>query len=95
MLFRSRVPERLDDTRIRARLLDEFGIEIAGGLGALKGKILRVGIMGYSSNPHNVTLFLASLEHILHSEGVKIPRGAALEAALDVYTAAAGAGLRD
>lgn len=89
MLNTVRVPDGLDDARIRSRLLNEFGIEIAGGLGALRGKVLRVGIMGYSSNPHNVTLFLASLEHILASEGLKVPRGAALEAAMNVYSEAA------
>ncbi len=89
MLNTIRIPTGLDDMRIRGRLLNEFGIEIAGGLGALKGRILRVGIMGYSSNPHNVTLFLAALEHILASEGVKIPRGAALASAHEVYTQAA------
>ena len=48
--------------RVRTQLLDEFNIEIAGGLGPLKGKIWRVGLMGHCSQKPNVLLFLAALE---------------------------------
>ena len=55
----------MDDATIRRRLLDEFNIEIAGGLGALKGKIWRIGLMGFSSRRENVVLLLATLRQLL------------------------------
>jgi alanine-glyoxylate transaminase/serine-glyoxylate transaminase/serine-pyruvate transaminase len=59
------VPEGVDDAQLRARLLDEFNIEIGGGLGALKGKVLRIGLMGYSSSKRNVVTLLGALREIL------------------------------
>jgi len=53
---------------VRQRLLQEFNIEIAGGLGELKGKIWRIGLMGHSSRPEHVKLLLAALEEILRTE---------------------------
>jgi alanine-glyoxylate transaminase/serine-glyoxylate transaminase/serine-pyruvate transaminase len=67
-----RVPEGVDDARIRRRLLDEFNIEIGGGLGIFKGKVWRVGLMGAGSTANNVLLFLGALEKALASEGHKI-----------------------
>ena len=60
-----RVPDGVDEAAIRRRLLDEYNIEISGGLGALKGKVWRVGLMGYSSRQENVVLLLAALERLL------------------------------
>jgi alanine-glyoxylate transaminase/serine-glyoxylate transaminase/serine-pyruvate transaminase len=57
----------LDDADIRRRLLDEYNIEIAGGFGPLKGKVWRIGLMGFSSRRENVTLLLAALEEILRN----------------------------
>jgi alanine-glyoxylate transaminase/serine-glyoxylate transaminase/serine-pyruvate transaminase len=62
-----RVPPEVDDMAVRRRLLQEFNIEIAGGLGALKGKIWRIGLMGHSSRTENVKLLLAALEEILRA----------------------------
>jgi alanine-glyoxylate transaminase / serine-glyoxylate transaminase / serine-pyruvate transaminase len=62
-----RVPDGVDELLVRKRLLEEYNIEIAGGLGELKGKIWRVGLMGYSSRPENVVLFLEALRRILGS----------------------------
>ncbi len=59
-----RIPEGVDDLSVRKRLLTEYNIEIGGGLGDLKGKIWRVGLMGYSSTPDNVHLFLEALRSI-------------------------------
>jgi alanine-glyoxylate transaminase / serine-glyoxylate transaminase / serine-pyruvate transaminase len=59
------VPAGVDDARVRGRLLDEYGIEIGGGLGPFKGKAWRIGLMGASSTKRNVTLLLAALEAIL------------------------------
>ncbi|NLF15544.1 MAG: alanine--glyoxylate aminotransferase family protein [Anaerolineaceae bacterium] len=59
------VPEGVDEAAIRRQLLDEYNIEIAGGLGAFKGKAWRIGLMGYSSRPENVLLLLSALAHLL------------------------------
>jgi alanine-glyoxylate transaminase / serine-glyoxylate transaminase / serine-pyruvate transaminase len=61
-----KVPPGVDETVVRKRLLDEYNIEIAGGFGELKGKIWRIGLMGFSSRPENVILLLGALERILH-----------------------------
>ena len=60
------IPPGVDDLSVRSQLLDEYNIEIAGGFGPLKGKVWRVGLMGYSSRKENITLLLAALESILH-----------------------------
>jgi len=59
------VPAGVDDAAVRARLLEDYNIEIAGGFGQLKGKVWRVGLMGYSSRRENVLLLLSALEEIL------------------------------
>ena len=56
-----RVPKGVDEAGIRSRLLKDYNIEIAGGLGELKGQVWRIGLMGYSSSRENVTLLLAAL----------------------------------
>ena len=60
-----RIAEGMDDAGTRRRLLDEFNIEIAGGLGAGKGKLWRIGLMGYSSRKENVLTLLGALDRIL------------------------------
>ena len=60
-----RVPDGVDEAAVRSRLLNEFNVEIAGGLGALKGQAWRVGLMGYSSQHRNVTLLLGALREVL------------------------------
>jgi len=80
-----RIPDGVEDARVRSRLLKEFNIEIAGGLGELKGQIWRIGLMGHSSRRENVFLLLGALEYLLRDEGFPIPRGKALEAASQVY----------
>jgi alanine-glyoxylate transaminase/serine-glyoxylate transaminase/serine-pyruvate transaminase len=69
MLNAVKIPAGVDDLAVRQRLLTEFGIEIGGGLGDFKGKVWRVGLMGYSSRPNNVLLFLAALEQCLGGAG--------------------------
>jgi alanine-glyoxylate transaminase/serine-glyoxylate transaminase/serine-pyruvate transaminase len=61
-----RVPDGVDEAGVRKSLLADYNIELAGGLGELKGKVWRIGLMGYSSTPENVDLLLGALEHILH-----------------------------
>lgn len=61
------IPESVqDEVAVRKRLLYEFGLEIGGGLGELKGKIWRIGTMGASATRRNVALLLIALEHILN-----------------------------
>jgi alanine-glyoxylate transaminase/serine-glyoxylate transaminase/serine-pyruvate transaminase len=80
-----RIPAGADDLTTRKRLLSEFGIEIGGGLGDLKGKAWRIGLMGHASRPANVLLFLAALEQCLMAQGVKISAGAGVAAANQSY----------
>jgi len=79
------VPEGVDELAIRKGLLDEYSIEIGGGFGQLKGRLIRVGLMGYNSCRKNVDTVLAALEHVLPSCGFTPPAGAALAAADAVY----------
>ncbi len=72
-----RIPDGVDDAVVRTRLLREYHTEIAGGLGPLRGKIWRIGLMGHSSQMRLVLGFLAALEAVLASEGVRVSRGAA------------------
>ncbi|MBV9865667.1 MAG: alanine--glyoxylate aminotransferase family protein [Abitibacteriaceae bacterium] len=65
MLNAVTIPEGVDDLTTRRRLLDEYGIEIGGGLGAFKGKVWRIGLMGHASSRRNVTLLVAALREIL------------------------------
>jgi alanine-glyoxylate transaminase/serine-glyoxylate transaminase/serine-pyruvate transaminase len=60
-----RVPAGVDETAARARLRDDYGIEIGAGLGPLKGKIWRIGLMGHSSQRGNVALLLSALQEVL------------------------------
>jgi alanine-glyoxylate transaminase/serine-glyoxylate transaminase/serine-pyruvate transaminase len=60
-----RVPDGVDEARVRTRLRDDYGIEIGSGLGPLKGKIWRIGLMGHGSDRTNVILLLAALVDIL------------------------------
>ena len=60
-----RVPEGVDEAAIRVGLLEDHGIEVGPGLGPLKGKVWRVGLMGYSSQPKNVQTFLSAMETLL------------------------------
>ena len=78
-----KIPEGVDDAKVRGRLLRDFGIEIGGGLGSLKGKVWRIGIMGVNSRPNNILLLLAALERILPSEGFSC--GSGIAAANAVY----------
>lgn len=65
LLTTVRVPEGVDEAAVRKQLLMDYNIEIAGGLGALKGKIWRIGLMGHSSRRENVLLLLAALKEVL------------------------------
>lgn len=75
-----RVPEGVAEAGIRSKLLEEFGIEVGAGLGPLKGKIWRVGLMGEGSSRENVRLFLSALCQTLNEAGHPVDAAAALAA---------------
>lgn len=80
------VPASIDEGAVRSQLLERFGIEIGGGLGHLKGKVWRIGLMGESSTEANVLTLLNALEEIgIQSGWVSIP-GMALQAAAYTYS---------
>jgi alanine-glyoxylate transaminase/serine-glyoxylate transaminase/serine-pyruvate transaminase len=79
------IPEGIDDVKVRKSLLEDYNLEIGGGLGPLKGKIWRVGLMGYNSNERNVLFFLTVLEQTLLAQGFEVPRGVGPSAARDFY----------
>jgi alanine-glyoxylate transaminase/serine-glyoxylate transaminase/serine-pyruvate transaminase len=79
------IPDAVDDVAVRSQLLSEYGIEIGGGLGPLKGKTWRIGLMGEASTPRNVLVFLAALERCLLDQGMSLNCGAGVTAANAVY----------
>jgi len=83
-----RIPDGVDDKAVRGRLLEEFGIEVGGGLGPMAGKVWRIGLMGEASTKRNVMLFLAALEECLATSGVSVTAGAGVSAASDAYRSA-------
>lgn len=87
MLNAARIPDGVDDAAVRSQLLNEFGIEIGAGLGPMKGRTWRIGLMGEASTPRNVLLFLAALENCLTSQGAAVSPGAGVAAANAYYRA--------
>jgi len=85
MLNCVRVPAGVDEAAVRKALLEQYGIEIGGGLGPLKGQVWRIGLMGSSSNERNVLLVLHALERLLPHFGHETQSGAAVAAASAVY----------
>ncbi|MEW5981303.1 MAG: alanine--glyoxylate aminotransferase family protein [Acidobacteriota bacterium] len=82
-----RVPDGIDEAAVRRQMLQQFDIEVGAGLGPLAGKIWRVGLMGTSSTPDIIVVFLGAFESVLRAHGAKVPRGAGVAAALDTLSA--------
>jgi alanine-glyoxylate transaminase/serine-glyoxylate transaminase/serine-pyruvate transaminase len=82
-----RVPDGIDDAKVRGYLLSERGMEIAGGFGPLAGKVFRIGLMGYGSTPENVLLVLGALAAALEQQGFR-PAGDGRAAAEKALSAA-------
>ncbi len=78
-------PDGVDEEAVRKTLLGEFSLEIGAGLGPLKGKIWRFGLMGYSCRPDNVMLCLSALGSVLMDMGLAIKVGEAEAAAHQAY----------
>ncbi|HZY30027.1 MAG TPA: alanine--glyoxylate aminotransferase family protein, partial [Candidatus Methylomirabilis sp.] len=79
----ARIPEGVKDIEVRKALLSEHNLEIGGGLGALKGQVWRIGLMGESCNQANVLLVLSVLETALVRQGWRCEKGAGVLAALE------------
>jgi len=75
------IPEGIEDAKVRRALLNDYDIEIGGGLGEFASKAWRVGLMGESARERNVFALLSALETILSKEGYEVAFGASLSAA--------------
>ena len=75
------VPQGVDEAAVRALLLSDYQLEIGAGLGAMAGKVWRIGLMGHASNPRNVRLCLSALDDVLGRMKAPIQSGVALDAA--------------
>ena len=76
------IPEGVDDIKLRRYLLEQFKLDIGGGFGRLKGKVWRVGLMGYSSSADNVLFFIPAISRALALQGYKTDLAAGLDAVL-------------
>ena len=85
------IPAGADDAAVRSSLLNDYNLEIGAGLGALAGKVWRIGLMGYACNAKNVEYCLQSLDEVLSKAGAPIQSGAAVPAAQAVLNQAAKA----
>ena len=79
------IPEGVNEGDVRRQLLSEFNLEIGAGLGALAGKVWRIGLMGYASNPKNVLLCVNALESVLSQYNAHINKGEATSAVAAAY----------
>jgi len=75
------VPEGIDDAAVRGALLKDYGIEVGGGLGDIRGKVWRIGLMGEGAREANVFTVLSALENILSKMDYEVAIGASLAAA--------------
>jgi len=80
-----KIPAGVDDVKFRNQLLDEFNIEIAGGIGATKGQIWRLGTMGYCSQKPFILQLLASMDKALLDQGHRHSPGAGVAGAIKSY----------
>ena len=81
LLTTVRITEGVNDAEVGGALLKRHSIEVGGGLGDLRAKVWRIGLMGESSNAGNVLLALRSLGLILREQGFKADVRAGVEAA--------------
>ena len=79
-----RTPDGVDATEIVSSLRDRFGITIANGQGDLKGKIFRIGHIGWF-DVFDITTALAAVELVLADAGAQIERGASVTRALEAW----------
>jgi alanine-glyoxylate transaminase/serine-glyoxylate transaminase/serine-pyruvate transaminase len=79
------IPDGVDEAAVRSALLSEYNLEIGAGLGAMAGKIWRIGLMGFASNQTNVLFCLGALDAVLSSMKAPVTSGVAVEAARAFY----------
>jgi alanine-glyoxylate transaminase/serine-glyoxylate transaminase/serine-pyruvate transaminase len=77
------IPDGVDEAKVRGTLLERFNLEIGAGLGAFKGQVWRVGLMGYSSSPQKILFFLSAMHHALSIQGTRTDLSAGVGAAMD------------
>ncbi len=85
MLTTLRIPEGIDDATVRERLIQDYKIEIGGGLGIFAGTAWRIGLMGDAANEQSVLLVLNAIERLLIEFGYRVDAGTAVSAAAEVY----------
>lgn len=83
------IPDGIDGEAVRATMLSDFGIEIGTSFGPLAGRVWRIGTMGYNARQDAVLTTLAALETVLRRAGGRVPAGGGVDAAYEVYGAAA------
>lgn len=79
------IPAGVDDAQARGRLMQDYNLEIGAGLGALAGKVWRIGLMGHASRKDNVLLCLNALDNVLSDLGADFENGAAVKAANAIF----------
>jgi (S)-ureidoglycine---glyoxylate transaminase len=79
------IPQGVDGEAVRRALLEQHNIEIGTSFGPLRGRIWRIGTMGYNARADAVEQTLRALETVLSQQQHKVPRGAAVDAALSIY----------
>jgi (S)-ureidoglycine-glyoxylate aminotransferase len=87
------IPDNVDGEKVRHDMLNIFNIEIGTSFGPLKGKVWRIGTMGYNARQDAVLHTLQSLETVLRAQGFALPNGEGVDTALAVYAAAQKASL--
>ena len=80
------IPDGVDEASVRQQLLEQYNLEIGAGLGVLAGKVWRIGLIGYASNPKNVLLCVNALEAVLSQYNAHINRGVATAAVQGIYS---------
>lgn len=84
-----KVPEGIEEMKLRRGILENHNIEVGGGIGAMQGQVLRIGLMGYGSTEPNVFALLFALEQELLAQNYKLEKGAGVSAAVRSYDNAA------
>ena len=78
------IPEGVDEAAVRSILLNDYDLEIGAGLGALAGKVWRIGLMGHAASRKNILYCISALESVLTGMGADINYGVAVNAAMEV-----------
>jgi (S)-ureidoglycine-glyoxylate aminotransferase len=84
------IPDGVGDAAVRTGMLEEYGIEIGTSFGPLRGRIWRIGTMGYNARKAAVLTTLAALEQVLRGVGASVVAGGGVAAAKEIYQEAAG-----